>query len=189
MNDLRPTYSLQAQEPAVDTTIAAKEIGTLFVNLATENKGELTRAAMAGYLDAVQDVPEWALKQACEEYRTGKRGDGRFVPRAGELAKAARSIVEAQRNLDFDRRRREAERKKVREELDRAQRLKEFEASKTPESRKRVSDMLSEYKRNLAAWHLEIAEAEKPDGDEKSIWDITNERFNPNGMAIKESAK
>jgi hypothetical protein len=93
------------------------------------------KTLMTGYLDNLSDLPEWAVLRVIEEYRTGKRGDGRFVPTAAQLAQAATEL----RNTHIrEQKRAEAEREYFEQERKARQREREFHATITDESRERV---------------------------------------------------
>lgn len=72
--------------------MASAHIAKMFANMFTAAGGAFTRAEAASYLEAVQGEPEWAIERASFEYRTGRRGDGKFAPRPGEFGKAVREI-------------------------------------------------------------------------------------------------
>lgn len=175
MNELTPqaNYSLQKSD-TVDRERAKPLIAGLFVNLQSQSKGGLTGAVVAGYLEAVQDVPEWALEQAAEMYRTGKRGNGKFVPMPAELAKCARELVEAKTERERHKQKMKMDTQRIASQIAEQQRLKDFHAKKSQDSIQRVKQMREKQKQE---WEREAAEYEASKPKEESISKRTQNRF------------
>lgn len=175
MSELTPqaNYSLQKSD-AVDRERAKPLISGLFVNLQSQSKGGLTGAVVAGYLEAVQDVPEWALEQAAEMYRTGKRGNGKFVPMPAELAKCARELVEAKAERERHKQQMKMDTQRIASQIAEQQRLKDFHANKSQDSIQRVKQMREKQKQE---WEREEAEYEASKPQEESISKRTQNRF------------
>lgn len=176
LTETKAEYSLQA---AVDDRSVAKILAPLFASLHHEDKGGLNKAVLDNYLDVLGGLPEWALVQAVEEFRRGIRGNGRFVPMAAELNKAALGLIDAEK----DRQRRIAERerhaKAIRKQIAENEAFKNRQAGITDESRARVGE-------KLRATQAAIAEARLMDAETRkgpTQVEITHERFKAAGRA------
>ena len=143
----KPIYSMQP----ISEDAAKKHIASMFVGLQSQDKGGLNAALVANYLEAVQDIPEWAVEQATEMYRTGKRGNGRFVPMGAELAKCARELIEAREDRKRHQARMAGQAAQLKSQIAEQQRLKDFHSRKTDESRARVQSLLEKTKQNITS--------------------------------------
>lgn len=160
MNDLAPRYSLQPMK----RTEVATELATLFALMGSQKQDkELEKAINQEYLRVAEDIPDWAMKQAIMNYRDGKIGEGKFVPKPPELAAAARRLVEAEeqrqqqaliRKRDFD--------ALVKQNADHKRR-EMMRSGITPESKARVAKKLAETQANIAAAQLEVKEPSSND--------------------------
>lgn len=127
-------------KPAPDYVVA-KLIARLLLNTIMPNQGVFSEAIAAEYVEAVRGYPEFAIDKACEDYRHGRRGDGKFAPMPGELAIAVREIHKA----------RVAEHATaVAEARERAQ-LRHRKTTRTPEEIERVTRLAEAVKAAIAA--------------------------------------
>lgn len=152
MNQIEKTakYSLSSVDTIPKDT-AAKCIASLFAGLHSQDRGGLNKAVLAGYVEAVADCPEWAVAEATRLYRIGVYGNGKFVPQAGELARAARKLVEQKEEQKRHEQEIAQEREAIRQQILELQRERDFHANKTPESKARVAETLKRFKAGLAS--------------------------------------
>ncbi len=170
-------YSLQQ---TADGKTLAKLIAPLFASLHSQNTGSTTKAVLDNYLDVISDVDPSALGQVVDEYRRGLRGDGRFVPPAAELAKAARSIVEARKAMEREQFQRQKQKEAIAKEIADNERWRMHREGITQESRDRVQARLDEHKARQAEIDLEERNR-KSLSDCPSIWEQAAKRFNEEG--------
>lgn len=90
-------------EPAKRNDILSK-IQLLFLDLASEDKGELTQAKAAQYLDVLKQYPIWAIDEVVGDYCSGKRGDCTFAPKSARLATDIRELVNKAHSREASRR-------------------------------------------------------------------------------------
>lgn len=181
MNNL-PQKKYLAQVDAVVSRDTSKQlIAGLFATLQSQSKGGLTSAVVENYLDAVSEIPEWAVTDAAAMYRTGRRGSGKFVPMAGELAKCALELVEAKKEREAHKASMQSQARKISEQISEQNRLKDFQAQKSPESIKRVGELREKQR---LEWEREAAEFEAAAKPEISITKITQNRFAAEGRAL-----
>lgn len=179
MNALTETKANYSLQTTVDDKSVATILAPLFATLHHENKGSLTNAVLENYLEVLGGLPEWALVQAVDEFRRGIRGNGRFIPMAAELNKAANGLIDAEK----DRERRVAERerhaKAIQKQIAENEAFKNRQAGITDESRARVGE-------KLRATQAAIAEARLMDSEIRkgpTQAEITHERFKAAGRA------
>jgi len=168
-------YSIQP----ISRESAKRHIASMFVGLQSQDKGGLNDALVANYLEAVADIPEWAVEQATEMYRTGKRGNGRFVPMGAELAKCARELVDAKQQDKLEKQRRKHNAMKLSHQISERKRLDDFHAGKTDDSRNRVRELLEKTKTKLTA----DQEAMAYQSTQPEILTRTHKRFAPQARA------
>lgn len=128
-------------------------LGRMFLTLLSPHGGKIGDAMAAEYVDAIKTEPEWAIAQACEDYRHGKRGDGKFVPFPGEFGKAVREIRAAKAK---DVARTEAERREIQA------RREWLERRNNPDkaSQERVKALAEKVRQSIAEKVLESDEVE-----------------------------
>jgi hypothetical protein len=122
--------------------LLARYVARLLLNTVMPNGGEFTDAVAAEYVLALRDFSLDSARQACDDFRLGIRGDGRFAPMPGELAKAAREI-EAARISELARTRAEQEERAM-------LRAAKARPKRTPEEIARVDAAVAEFKAALA---------------------------------------
>jgi len=166
-------YSLQP----ISTAVASKHIASLFASgLHSENKGGLSDALVASYLENVEGLPEWAVTEATKLYRKGIRGGGKFVPSPQELANTARELIEADAERERTLQARKAKAARIAEEIAENERYKAIRAGITPESKARVQKMLEKAKAQIAAAKVAVEESEQPPSNLPDMKE-THERF------------
>jgi len=131
--------------PADDETLV-RHLAALFGSLMHEKEGVTTKAVLENYLDVLSDTPEWAVGDACEQYRRGYKGNGRFVPTAAELARTARELVAVREKVEREQLQRDRERAAIKQQFTDNQAFKDRHSGVTPESRARVAAKLAEAK-------------------------------------------
>ena len=146
-------YSLQT----VDPKKTAAGLMALYSLMGSQDQGKLTDAVAQEYLRVTSELPQWAVDQVIQEYRDGKRGDGRFVPKPPQLAANIRKVVELKDELDRAKAKREKDRADIIAQQESIRRWKEHNANKTPESKQRVQAKLEEFKKRSA--EVEVEEA------------------------------
>lgn len=166
---------------AVTKLDAAKCIASLFLSLLSQDKGVFTDADNKLYIDALNGIPAWAVEEATKMYRTGRRGSGKFVPMAGELAKCALELVEAKKDREAHKASMQSQARKISEQISEQNRLKNFQAQKSPESIKRVGELREKQR---LEWEREATEFEAAAKPEISITKITQNRFAAEGRAL-----
>jgi hypothetical protein len=123
--------------------LLAGYVARLLLNTVMPNGGAYTGAVAAEYVLALREVSNESARQACDDFRLGIRGDGRFAPMPGELAKAAREI-EAARIAELARARAE---KKERDML----RDAKARPKRTPEQIARIDAARAKFKASSPA--------------------------------------
>ena len=144
-------YSLQT----VDPKKTASGLMALYSLMGSQDQGKLTDAVAQEYLRVTSEFPQWAVDQVIQEYRDGKRGDGRFVPKPPQLAADIRKVVELKEELDREKAKREKDRADVVAQQESIRRWKEHNANKTAESKQRVQAKLEEFKKRSAEIEVE----------------------------------
>lgn len=139
-----PTVRDSELKPAPDYVLA-KLIARLLLNTIMPNQGVFSEAIAAEYVDAVRGYPERAVDKACEDYRHGRRGDGKFAPMPGELAIAVRAI---HKEMVAERATADAEAR------ERAQ-LRYRKTTRTPEEIERVTRLAEAVKAAIDASRME----------------------------------
>jgi|GEM_PF-3826797 len=135
---------------------ASKHIASLFVVLHSQNKGGLNDAVAAAYIEAVEDISEWAVAEAANLYRRGLRGNGRFVPQPPEFAQAARELVSQRQGSEVEREAKNRKAEWIAKQIAEQERSKAVLAGITPESRKRVLEKLRATQANIAEAQLQV---------------------------------
>jgi hypothetical protein len=119
----------------------ARYVARLLLNMVMPNGGQFTDAVAAEYVLCLREFSQDSARQACDDFRLGIRGDGRFAPMPGELAKAAREI-EASRIADEARIRAEAQERDM-------LRASAARPKRTPEEIARIDAIVAEFKASL----------------------------------------
>jgi hypothetical protein len=127
---------LKIEQPS--DALLARCVARLMLNTVMPNGGEFTDAVAAEYVLALREFTPDTARKACDEFRLGVRGDGRFAPMPGELAKAAREI-EAAHIADNARKRAEQEERAM------VQAVK-ARPKRTPEEIARIDAIVAKYR-------------------------------------------
>ena len=144
----------------------------MFLAMLSPHGGRVSDAMAAEYLDALRSEPEWAIARACEDFRSGRRGDGKFAPFPGELRNAAEAIrLEASKDLS----RRDAERREVQQRLEWQARR----ANPDKESQERVKALGERVKQAIAAARMTDLQAEARRAREMENMAHLHARFDP----------
>lgn len=133
--------------PAPDYRISAL-VAQLLLGKLLPKGGEFSKEIAGEYIAALRGIPEWAIAKACEEYRFGKVGDGKFAPMPAELAKRSRE----HHNESVRQQARENDQKR---EVHNIRAFKSLFTNRTDEERQRVAAKLEETKQALAMAQLD----------------------------------
>lgn len=125
-------------------------VAGLFAVVLSPKNGAFDKAMASAYVEALSGIPEWAISEAAALFRTGRLGDGKFVPLPGEFGKAARRIADEARAREAD----EVARQR---EISERERIARFHAGKTIESRRRVAELTIRTKAVLEKASAELA--------------------------------
>ena len=91
--EYRELILLEALKPAGHEA-AARHVGVLMTCLTTVDKpDDVAQIIVNGFVDALADCPAGPLEQAASMFRTGKAGDGKWCPQAGEVSRLARKLA------------------------------------------------------------------------------------------------
>jgi hypothetical protein len=89
----RGAHLEHALRPASEQAITT-EMSGLHLTMISQNATEAENLArLRAYRSDLLGVPAFALIEACKRFRTGDEGDGKFMPRPGEVRQVAESIA------------------------------------------------------------------------------------------------
>lgn len=151
--------------PATADRIAV-HIAKMMASMMAAKGGEFDSAVASDYVEAVRYCPEWAIAQVSEDFRFGRRGDGRFAPLPGEFGQAVNRLVDAERRKVSDR---FAEDRQRAENEDRKAML----ASRTDAQRERVRAAHERFKRSYEAHRATASD----DAERQALRDDMNARM------------
>lgn len=80
-----------ARSDAEDIIPAVSMLRSVMSRSATTDRQEAE--VQKTYAVVLHEFPAWAVKRACEDYLSGRAGDGRFAPTPAELAQRCRSVM------------------------------------------------------------------------------------------------
>lgn len=173
MNELAKfTETLPEKFSPAGARDASAQLARLFGMLLSQKKEGLSQAVAKEYLDAIEKFPIWAIETAVTKFIQGSyewvsEKDRKFVPMVSDFVNAVRGEL----SVELRKERHEYELSLQKRKM---QEWREVRSKVTEESKQRVIERLEKWKKDYHRQQLENAKVGKP---EKSIFEITNERF------------